>query len=53
MRGGTVFDGLATEPLAADVGLKNGLIARVGDLGDASASRTIAAEGLYVAAGSG
>ncbi|MCE9657339.1 MAG: D-aminoacylase [Burkholderiales bacterium] len=51
IRGGTVIDGTKAPRFDADVGVKDGRIAAVGDLAGASATRTIAAAGLIVAPG--
>lgn len=49
--GGTVIDGEGTPPVAADVGIRDGRIARIGDLKSAGARRRIDAAGLTVAPG--
>lgn len=49
--GGTVFDGNGTPPMVADVGIRDGVIAAVGDLTGAQADRRIDASGLSVAPG--
>lgn len=51
VRGGTVIDGRQTPRFAADVGVRNGRIAAVGDLGLARAADEIDAHGLIVAPG--
>ncbi len=51
IRGGTVIDGTMAPRFDADVGIKDGRIAAVGDLASASAARTIDAAGLIVAPG--
>ncbi len=51
LRGGTIYDGDGGEPYVADVGIRDDSIARIGDLGDASARRTIDVGGLAVAPG--
>jgi N-acyl-D-amino-acid deacylase len=48
---GTVYDGTGNPAVRADVGLKDGRIARIGSLADASAQRRINAAGLAVAPG--
>ena len=49
--GGTVIDGSGSEGYAADLAIKNGRIARIGDLKEASAARTIDAAGKGVTPG--
>lgn len=49
--GGSVLDGNGTPAVAADVGIRDGMIAAVGDLGGAEAARRIDATGLTVAPG--
>ncbi len=51
IRGGTVIDGTKAPRFDADVGVKDGRIAAIGDLAGASAARTIDAAGLIVAPG--
>ena len=51
IRGGTVIDGTKAPRFDADVGVKDGRIAAVGDLAGATAARTIDASGLIVAPG--
>jgi N-acyl-D-amino-acid deacylase len=51
LRDATVVDGSGAPAFRADVGIKDGKIARVGDLKDASAKRTIDVSGLIVAPG--
>ena len=51
LRGGTVVDGSGAPAFRADVGIRNGKIARVGDLKEAPAKRTIDATGHVVAPG--
>lgn len=51
IRGGTVVDGTGTAARSADVGIRDGRIAAVDDLSDASADREIDARGLCVAPG--
>lgn len=51
IRGGTVVDGTGAPRYEADVAIAAGSIARVGDLGDATAVREIDAQGLFVAPG--
>ncbi len=50
IRGGTVVDGSGGEPRIADVGVRDGVVAEVADLGD-SAGRHIDATGLLVTPG--
>ena len=51
IRNGLVVDGSGADGFEADVGLRDGRIARVGDLSKATAKRTIDASGLVVAPG--
>jgi N-acyl-D-amino-acid deacylase len=51
LRGGTVVDGSGAPAFRADVGIRDGKIARVGDLKEASAKRVIDATGQVVAPG--
>ncbi len=51
VRGGTVYDGLLTEPRRVDVGVKGDRITAIGDLAAARAGREINAAGLVVAPG--
>ena len=51
LKNGTVVDGSGAPAFRADVGIRGGRIARVGDLKDASAKRVIDASGLVVAPG--
>jgi N-acyl-D-amino-acid deacylase len=49
--GGAVLDGDGNPPFYADVGIRSGRIAKIGDLSAAPAIRRIAASGLVVAPG--
>src|SRR5690348_17442583 len=51
IRGGHVIDGTGSPWYAADVGIRDGRIAAIGDLAAASARRTIDAHGMVVAPG--
>jgi N-acyl-D-amino-acid deacylase len=51
IRGGTVIDGTGQPGFAADVGVRDGKIAFIGDAGAASAKRIVDATGLVVAPG--
>jgi len=51
LRHGSVLDGSGTPAYAADVGVRGGYIAAVGDLSGAKATREIEARDLYVAPG--
>ena len=51
IQGGTVYDGSGAPPLVADVAVSGDRVAAVGDLGNATADRTIDATGLAVAPG--
>jgi len=51
IRNGTVVDGSGARAFHADVAIKDGRIARIGDLKGVSARRTIDASGLVVAPG--
>jgi N-acyl-D-aspartate/D-glutamate deacylase len=51
VRHGTVIDGSGNPRFDADVGITNGFVAAVGDLGQATAATSIDASGLFVAPG--
>ncbi len=51
LREGTIIDGAGGPRYVADIGIRNGKIARIGDLGDAEAATTHSAKGLIVAPG--
>ena len=51
LRGGQVLDGTGAPAREADVAIRDGRIAAIGDLGRAEAATTIDARGLYVAPG--
>ncbi len=51
LRRGLVFDGSGAEPFLADVAVRDGRIAAVGDLGDIAATQMIDAAGKAVAPG--
>ncbi len=51
IRGGTVIDGSGSEPIKADIAVNAGRIARIGNLRDASASKTLDATGKMVTPG--
>ncbi|MBR4441932.1 MAG: D-aminoacylase [Clostridia bacterium] len=51
IRGGTVIDGTGAPGYRADVAVRDGIIAAIGDLSGVSANRTLDAEGLIVAPG--
>ncbi|MBO0704903.1 MAG: D-aminoacylase [Candidatus Dormibacteraeota bacterium] len=51
IRGGDVFDGRGAPPRRADVGVREGRIADLGDLGQAQAEQEVDAGGLAVAPG--
>ena len=51
IRGGTVIDGSGSEPIKADIAVNAGRIARIGNLGDASAGKTLDATGKMVTPG--
>ena len=51
IRGGTLYDGSGSPGRRADVGLRGDLIAAIGDLAGATATRTVDATGLAVAPG--
>ena len=51
VRGGLVLDGTGAPAREADVGIRDGRIAAIGDLGRAEAATTLDAQGLYVAPG--
>lgn len=51
LAGGTVYDGTGADPIKADIGIKDGRIAQIGDLSGAQADRRVALDGLAVAPG--
>jgi len=51
LRRGLVFDGSGSAPVVADVAIKGGMIAAVGDLGDMPAAEVMALDGKAVAPG--
>ena len=51
LRGGTIFDGSGDTPFVGDIAIRGDKIAAIGDLGNATASSVINAEGLAVAPG--
>lgn len=51
LQGGRVVDGTGSPPVVADVGVRDGLVAGVGDLSDAAAGTILDVTGLYVAPG--
>lgn len=51
IKGGRILDGTGNPWFAADIAIKDGKIAAIGNLAAASASRTIDARGLYVTPG--
>jgi dihydroorotase/N-acyl-D-amino-acid deacylase len=51
IKGGTIVDGLGGKPYAADVGILDGKIKRIGELTDKKADWTIDATGLMVCPG--
>ena len=51
IRNGTVIDGSGNPRYDADVGIRNGFIAAIGDLDDATATTHIDARGLFVTPG--
>lgn len=51
IKGGTVFDGRRNPRFIADVGISDGVIAKIGNLNEADATRVIDATGLNVAPG--
>lgn len=51
LRGGTIYDGSGGKPYVGDVAIVGDRIAKVGDLGPATAKTTIDAKGLAVAPG--
>lgn len=51
IRGGTIIDGTGNRKFSGDVGLKEGRISAIGDLGNESAHRTIDARGKFVTPG--
>ena len=51
IRGGRVLDGTGNPEVVADVAIRDGVIVAVGNLGSASAERTIDANGMHVTPG--
>ena len=51
IRGGRVLDGTGNPEVVADVAIRDGVIVAVGNLGSASAGRTIDANGMHVTPG--
>ncbi len=51
IKNGAVLDGTGAREFAGDIGIKEGMIATVGNLNGAHAERVIDAKGLYVAPG--
>ena len=51
IRGGTVVDGTASEPIVTDVGISGDTIAAMGDLSSSSAPTVIDASGMHVSPG--
>lgn len=51
IRGGTVYDGTGRKPIRADVGIRNDLVAKIGNLKNAKAKQVIDATGMAVAPG--
>lgn len=51
IRGGTIVDGSRVPRYRADVGIKGGIIAKIGSLRNATAGKVLDAEGLIVAPG--
>jgi N-acyl-D-aspartate/D-glutamate deacylase len=51
IRHGTVIDGSGNPKFEADVGIRNGFVAAIGDLNEATAALQIDATGLYVTPG--
>ena len=51
LKGGEVYDGDGADGIISDVGIRNGMISEIGQLDDASASKTIDVSGLVVSPG--
>jgi N-acyl-D-amino-acid deacylase len=51
IRGGTIFDGQRTPRFVSDIGIRDGVIAYIGDIRDVGAAEVIDARGLNVAPG--
>lgn len=51
IRNGTIIDGSGIPKYHSDIGIRNGFIARIGDLDDYSAETDLDAEGLFVTPG--
>ena len=52
IKGGTLFDGLGSDPQTGDVAIKDGIITEVGGKLDGLAKRVIDADGAIVTPGS-
>lgn len=50
VKGGSIYDGTGSEPYSADIGIKDGVIAEIGSISDASA-RKVSADGAIVTPG--
>lgn len=51
LSGGTIYDGTGGDPFEADIGIRTGRIAEIGDLSSAETNRRVAVDGLAVAPG--
>lgn len=51
IKGGTILDGSGEERYEADIAIKDGYIAKIGDLSDETADEVVDAKGLFVAPG--
>ncbi len=51
IKGGTIIDGTLTPPFKADLGIKDGKIAKIGNLKSSDATQTLTRSGLIVAPG--
>ena len=51
IRNGTIYDGSGKEPFEADIGVKNGVISKIGDLKNEVSDKSIDAESKIVTPG--
>jgi N-acyl-D-amino-acid deacylase len=51
IRGGVIVDGSESPPFKSDIGIKDGVIAKIKDLSNEKAETIIDAKGLYISPG--